>query len=31
MGADLHTDEKDTNGVLSEDTFTIKIEYSRIL
>jgi hypothetical protein len=32
MGRGLHSDEKDKNGVLSEDTFTkIEMEYSRIL
>jgi hypothetical protein len=29
MGRGLHSDEKDKNGVLSEDTFTIEMEYSR--
>jgi hypothetical protein len=31
MGADLHPDEKDKSGILSEDTFTIEMHYSRIL
>jgi hypothetical protein len=26
-----YPDEKDKNGALSEDTFTIEMEYSRIL
>jgi hypothetical protein len=28
---DLHPDEKNKNGFLSEDTFTIEMEYSKIL
>jgi hypothetical protein len=30
MGTDLQPDEKDKNGFLSEDTFTIEMEYSRM-
>jgi hypothetical protein len=30
MGSGLHSDEKDKNGVLSEDTFTTGTEYSRL-
>jgi hypothetical protein len=29
MSTDLHPDEKDENGVLSDDTFAIEMEYSR--
>jgi hypothetical protein len=31
MGSGLHSDEKDKNGILSEDTFTIEMEYSSLL
>jgi hypothetical protein len=31
MGKGLHSDEKDKHGVLSEDTITLGMEYSRIL
>jgi hypothetical protein len=31
MGRSLHSDGKDKNGVLSEDTFTTETEYSRTL
>jgi hypothetical protein len=31
MDTDLHPDEKNKNGFLSEDTLTIEMEYSRIL
>jgi hypothetical protein len=31
MGRGLYSDEKDRNGVLSEDTFTTETEYSKTL
>jgi hypothetical protein len=31
MGRGLHSDEKDKNGILSEDTFTTETEDSRTL
>jgi hypothetical protein len=31
MGRGLQSDEKDKNGVLSDDTFTTETEYSRTL